>query len=140
MLAVIHGGQIVQSIRIVRLERKGLLVVLAGLIEREHVMVGDTDLVPDDCGSIGLPLVGIDCGRIAAVDHQQVSFNLGRESRSGGSDIRGRWIRVRCFSKRGGHTRHERKSKQQSEAGGPATMKVTHFASFPDDRVSWTRN
>jgi hypothetical protein len=38
------------------------------------------------------------------------------------------------------HTHHYGNYEQQSEAGGPATMKVSHIASFPDDRVRWTRN
>ena len=79
MLTVVDGGQIVERVGILRIHGQRHLIVLAGLIQREHVMVGDTDLVPQHSGFLGIALIGLKRCCIASMNHEQIAFSLWRE-------------------------------------------------------------
>ena len=86
--AVVNGGQIVQSIRVSRINGEGRLICLARLIECKEVMVGYADLVPDDRGRERGLLIGSNGSRIAAVEPSSDPL-VARERAAGSGDSGG---------------------------------------------------
>ena len=93
---MIHGGQVVQRIGIAGVHRQRLLVILPSLIERKHVVISNTDFVPDHRGPLIIALVSVDRGSVASMNHEQIAFDLGTEcgGRGWGGHIGGRGRRV----------------------------------------------
>ena len=77
VLAVVDSGQIVERVRIIGIDGQRHLVILAGLIEREHVMIGDPDFIRDHSGSRRIALVGVNGCCIAATNHEPIAFGFG---------------------------------------------------------------
>src|ERR1700728_50360 len=70
-LSKVGCTQIIESLGVIGTDEEGLLVVFAGFIEGEEVMVGDTEFV--ECDSVGRRLaVGIDSGEILLACHEQI--------------------------------------------------------------------
>ena len=92
VFAMVDGGQVIERFRIVWFHGQRHLVVLASLLKREHVMVGDTDLVPQHSRFLGIALIGLKRFCIAAMNQEQIAFSLGREGCGGweGGHFRGR--------------------------------------------------
>ena len=48
LLRVIDGAEVIDGLGIVGLQLDRLLVALAGVVELQHLVIGDADLVPDE--------------------------------------------------------------------------------------------
>ncbi len=119
VLTMVDRGQVVERVGIARIHGQRVLVILARLIEGKHVVVSDTDFVPDHSGSLVFAFVSLNRGSVASVNHKQIAFNLGRErgGRRWGGHIGGRRRRVGSCGKGGVNAHHERENNTKNEAG-----------------------
>ena len=81
LLRVVDSPEIVDGFRIRRIQFEGVFVALARGIQLHHLVVGDAELVGQDCARLGALGIHVRGFAVHLARHQNVPANLGAEVR-----------------------------------------------------------
>src|SRR6185312_15484956 len=73
LLAVVHGSQIIERLGIFGVQLQSFFILELGDVERVHMLVGHSELVPYHGGVTRGALISLNRGKVAAVNHHEVA-------------------------------------------------------------------